>query len=457
MSKPLRLTLVHPCIGRRPGQSYLRTWEMEPLPAAMIAALTPKDVEIRFYDDRIEPIPYDEPTDIVGISVEVYTAKRAYQIASEFRKRGVTVVMGGFHPTLVPDEAAKYAEAVILGEAEDIWAGVLDDFRAGTLKKFYRGERRPSLQRSTPDRSIFAGKRYLPLGLVEAGRGCPFTCDFCAIQSYYKSSYNRRPVGDIIAEMKIIKASGRKLVFFVDDNIIADRPMAIEFLKALAPLKMRWVSQGSINMAADEELLGLLRDAGCMGILVGFESMNAANLKAMGKQVNVTHGNFEKSLAKLHKYNIRVYGTFVFGYDEDTPETFDQSVEFALQSGLYLCGFNHLTPIPGTPLYTRLQQEGRLRYENWWLDDNYSYNKLPFNPKKMTAEAVRENCLRSRKEFYSVPNIIRRSMHPVNRSDFFMFRNFFPLNWLHRHEVDKRDDFPLGDPNWQGPLIEAVR
>jgi radical SAM superfamily enzyme YgiQ (UPF0313 family) len=430
---------------------------MEPLPAAVVAALTPKDVNIRFFDDRIEPIPYDEPTDLVGISVEVYTAKRAYQIASEYRKRGVPVVMGGFHPTLVPDEAAQYAESVVLGEAEDVWAQVIDDYRAGTPRKFYRGESRPLLHRSTPDRSIFAGKRYLPLGLIEAGRGCPFTCDFCAIQSYYKSSYNRRPVDDIVRELQTIKDSGRKLVFFVDDNIISNRPMALEMLRAIAPLKMRWVTQGSINMASDEELLVALRDAGCMGVLIGFESMNPNNLRMMGKQVNVSQGGYEQALAKLHRYGIRVYGTFVFGYDEDTPETFDAAAEFASANGLYLCGFNHLTPIPGTPLYTRLEQEGRLRYKKWWLDNDYSYNKLPFNPKKMTAEAVREHCLRARRKFYSIPNVLRRSMHPVNRSDFFMWRNFFPLNLMHRYEVDKRDHFPLGDPTWAGTLLEANR
>lgn len=457
MARPFRLTLVHPCIGRRPGQTYLRTWEMEPLPPAVIAALTPEDVEIRFHDDRIEPIPYDEPTDLVGISVEVYTAKRAYQIASEFRKRGVPVVMGGFHTTLVPDEAMRYAETVVLGEAEDVWAQVIDDYRHGTPKKSYRGEARPRLHRSTPDRSIFAGKRYLPLGLVEAGRGCPFTCDFCAIQCFYKSSYNRRPVGDIVAELTRIKADGRKLVFFVDDNIIADRPLAIEFLKAIIPLKLRWVSQGSINMANDEELLSLLRESGCMGVLVGFESMNPENLRQMGKQVNIPHGNYANALKRLHAYGLRIYGTFVFGYDDDTPQTYMDAANFALENGLYLCGFNHLTPIPGTPLYSRLENEGRLRYERWWLDDAYTYNKLPFNPMRMTAEEVRENCLKARRHFYSLRNIMRRSMHPVNRSDFFMWRSFFPLNLLHRHEVDKRDDFPLGDPGWRGPLLEATR
>src|SRR6188768_132854 len=160
----MRLTIIHPCIGRRPGQSYIRTWQMEPLPAATLAGLTPKDVEVRFYDDRMETIPFEEPTDLVAISIETYTAKRAYQIASEYRRRGVSVVMGGFHASLCPDEVARHAEAVVVGEAEALWPEVIDDWRHGTPKKVYRQQGRTSLAGARPDRRIFRGKRYLPVG-----------------------------------------------------------------------------------------------------------------------------------------------------------------------------------------------------------------------------------------------------------------------------------------------------
>src|SRR4051794_14435378 len=191
----MRLTLIHPCIGRRAGdRSYIRTWQMEPLPPALIAGITPPDVEVRFYDDRMEDIPFDEPTDLVAISIETYTAKRAYQIASDYRRRGVPVVMGGFHASLCPDEAADYAESVVIGEAEELWPQVLDDARHGTLKKFYRSSSRPRLSGLRPKRSIFAGKRYLPIGLVEAGRGCHFKCDFCAVQTVFSQTQSRRPI-----------------------------------------------------------------------------------------------------------------------------------------------------------------------------------------------------------------------------------------------------------------------
>src|SRR5882757_2301298 len=181
----MKLTLIHPCVGRKAGAKYIRTWQMQALAPATLAGLTPRDVEVKFYDDRMEAIPYDAPTDLVAISVETYTAVRSYQIASEFRRRGVPVVMGGFHPTLVPDETSQYAESIVIGEAEGLWPTVLSDFGAGRLQRVYRQAERPALCGLKPDRSIFAGKRYLPVGLIEAGRGCHYRCEFCAIQSYF--------------------------------------------------------------------------------------------------------------------------------------------------------------------------------------------------------------------------------------------------------------------------------
>jgi radical SAM superfamily enzyme YgiQ (UPF0313 family) len=454
--KQFRLTFVHPCIGRKPGQPYLRTWQMEPLPVAVLAALTPKDVELKFHDDRLEPIPYDEPADLVAISTEVYTAKRAYQIASEYRRRGVPVVMGGFHATLFPEEVQRFAESVVLGEAEDLWAKVIDDYRAGTPRKLYRNGGRPSLDRSTPDRGIYNRKRYLPIGLVEAGRGCKFACEFCAIQSFYHSTYCQRPVAHILRELEEIRDRSR-LIFFVNDNIVSDRAEARELLEALVPLKIRWVSQASINTARDLEFLALLKASGCQGLLIGFESLDPENLRQMGKAVNLAQGDFEQAMANLRKQRIRVYGTFVFGYDNDTPETFERAYEFAVRHGLYLCGFNHLVPMPGTPLYQRLEREGRLLQDAWWLDDAYTYNTVPFRPARMTPEQVRECCLRTRRRFYSLPSALRRACHPSNRSDWMLFKAFFGMNLLHRAEIGKRDSLPLGDRNFRGPLLEAVR
>jgi radical SAM superfamily enzyme YgiQ (UPF0313 family) len=456
-STPLRLTIIHPCIGRRAGdRGYIRTWQMEPLPAATIAGLTPADVDVRFYDDRMETIPIDEPTDLVAISLETYTAKRAYQIASEYRSRGVPVVMGGFHAMLCPDEVAEYADAVVVGEAEEVWGDVIDDARHGTLRKFYRATGRPSLANLRPNRSIFRGKRYLPIGLVEAGRGCHFKCEFCAVTKVFDATQTRRPTDEIIEEIKSIRRDFRRnLFFFVDDNITSNLEQAKAFFRALIPLKIRWVSQSSINAAHDEEFLELLSRSGCMGVLIGFESVNEDNLAAMNKRFNTMRGGFEVAMANLRHHGIRVYGTFIFGYDADTPETFERTVGFAKDHGLYIAAFNHLTPFPGTPLYERLERAGRLRFARWWLDDRYTYNTIPFEPALIGADEMHRLCVKARRQFYSWPSILRRSVMGANRMNGFMFRNFFLINALHRRDVSLRDHFPPGDAACTKSLIKA--
>ncbi len=453
----MKLTIIHPCIGRRAGdRRYIRTWQMEPLPAATLAGLTPAGVTVSFHDDRMEAIPFDAPADLVAISVETYTAKRAYQIATEYRRRGVPVVMGGFHASLCPDEVAEHAEAVVVGEAEGVWAEVVDDFRHGRPRKVYRSAGRPSLAAVSPDRSVFRGKRYLPIGLVEAGRGCHFKCEFCAVTSVFGATQTRRPIDRIVAEVERVRREfGRKLFFFVDDNLTSNLADAKAFYRALIPLKIRWVGQASINAAHDDEFLSLLRASGCMGVLIGFESTDEQTLAAMNKRFNTMRGGYETALANLRRFGIRVYGTFIFGYDRDTPQSFTDTVAFARRHGMYIAAFNHLTPFPGTPLYTRLQAAGRLRFERWWLDDAYRYNTIPFTPTTMPADELQARCVEARRQFYSWPSIARRSVMGPNRRDPFMFRNFFVINALHRGDVSARDRYPLGDAAFRGPVLKA--
>jgi radical SAM superfamily enzyme YgiQ (UPF0313 family) len=428
---------------------------MEPLAPATLAGLTPRDdVEIRFYDDRTERIPFDEPTDLVALSVETYTARRAYEIASEFRRRGVPVVMGGFHPTLVPDEASEYAESIVIGEAEQVWPQVIDDFRNGRLRPVYRQSGRSALTRLRPDRSIFSGKRYLPVGLVEAGRGCHFRCEFCAIQSYFANTQTRRPIDEIVDEVRRIR---KPLIFFVDDNITSNLDEAKAFFRALIPLKIRWVSQASINAAHDEEFLRLIKASGCQGLLIGFESLDPENLRRMRKSFNLMHGGYERALENLRKHRIRLYATFILGYDEDHRDALEETLAFAERHRFYIVAFNHLTPFPGTPLYERLRAEGRLLYEKWWLEPRYRYGMVPFAPRGMTAADVERRCIEARQRFYSYSSILRRSLDfQVNAETLFMWTHFFSINLLFRSEVLQRKGFPLGDEAFTGPLLKAA-
>lgn len=451
----MRLTLIHPCIGRRPGEKYIKAWQMEPLPPATLAGLTPPEVDIRFYDDRMEPIPFDEPTDLVAISVETYTAKRSYQIATEYRRRGVPVVMGGFHATLVPEEVTKYCEALVIGEAENLWAEVLADAARGQLKRVYRSEKRPPLAGLRPDRSIFSGKKYLPIGLVEAGRGCHYKCEFCAVQSYFGATQTRRPIEDILDEIREVKEHGHKLIFFVDDNLTSNLSDAKAFYRALIPLGIKWVGQASIGVAHDDEMLELLVASGCQGVLIGFESLDEANLALMRKRFNTMRGGYEAALANLRRFGIRLYVTFVVGYDADTEASVREAVAFAEKHKFYIAAFNHLTPFPGTPLYTRLKKEGRLLYDAWWLDDDYQYNALPFEPVGMTPEAVQEACVGARARFYRWGSILRRSLDRVNSGNLTMATGFWTINAMLRREVRQRDGYPLGDMTWTGEILEA--
>lgn len=438
----MRLTLVQPAIGHRVGESYIRSWQMEPLPIAVLAGLTGRHIELRFYDDRLETIPFDEPTDAVAIPVETYTARRAYQIALRFRQHGVPVILGGFHPTLMPEEASGFADAVVTGEAEAVWPEVMDDLAHGTLKARYDGGTRLDLSAISVDRGIFRNKRYLPIGLVETGRGCHFPCEFCAIQTFFQRSYRVRPVGDVIRELEGLRAS-RKLFFFVDDNFAGQIDDRRELLSALARLSLRWITQMSIHAAHDESFVRQLARSGCRGVLIGFESLNEANLLLMRKRFNTMRSGYTGALANLRQHGIGVYGTFIFGYEHDTADAFAEAVEFAQAQKMYLAAFNHLTPFPGTPLYRRLQDEGRLRFDAWWLDLRYRYNELPFVPRQLSPEAVTQGCVEARRRFYAWSSILRRSLG--NRGDGFMFRHFFPINALHRNEISLRNGYPLGD------------
>jgi radical SAM superfamily enzyme YgiQ (UPF0313 family) len=438
----MRLTLVYPAVGRKEHRPYVRAWQMQPLSMAVLAGLTPPEVEVRFYDDRMEDISFDEPTDLVAISVETFTALRAYKIARAFRARGVPVVLGGYHVTLLPDEAAREGDAIVIGDAEPIWLQLLDDARRRQLRPVYRGTARRTLAGIRPRREIFAGKSYQNITLVEFARGCNFKCDFCSITAYHNANQNHRPAREVAAEME---ATGSQRFFIVDDNIVSQPARARELCQELIPLGIAWVGQASIHIAQDEELLERMGASGCIGVLIGMESLDPANLRDMGKSWNLSGGSYADSLARFRKHGLAVYGTFVFGYDNDDPDVIRRSVAFAREQKLFLAAFNHLVPFPGTPLYRRLEAEGRLLSPKWWLDPQGRIGDVTFRPKKMSPAELQEQCLSARRQFYRWNSIFERlADRRANARNLMMIGAYFSLNIGAHFDIDLRQGLRLG-------------
>jgi radical SAM superfamily enzyme YgiQ (UPF0313 family) len=438
-----RLLFIMPSVGRKPGQPYVKSWLMEPLPIATLSALTPADkFEKVFADDRLEAIPYEEPFDAVIITTETYTARRAYQIATAFRAKGIPVLLGGFHTTLVPDEAAQYADAILIGEAEGCWGQMLEDLYSNNLSPCYQSSHIHSFAGALPDRSIYHGKKYLDLAMLETSRGCRYDCEFCSISAFFKKQWTIRPLEEVIAE---IKAAGKKRWFFVDDNIGMDPARFEIMLKALIPLNIHWVGQISIEVSQNRSLMKLMKQSGCAGVLIGFESINPSNLDQMGKSINRSVTDYETAIARLRQHGLALYGTFVFGYDGDTAETFEETFQFALRNKLFFAAFNHLVPFPGTPLYQRLQQEDRLLYKKWWLSPDYRFGDVAFRPAKLSPEELSALCQTYRHKFYGLPSVLRRGLdRQANCQSLAMTSLFYAQNFSSKRDIDRRQKLPLG-------------
>lgn len=414
---------------------------MEPLTIARLKALTPPSCETEFFDDRIELIDYNTETDLVALTCEFYTARRVYYIASRFRERNIPTVIGGYHATLCPEEVARNSDSIVLGNAETVWEQILEDYRSGSMRKIYRGE--PVFKNFSVDRSIYGRKKYSALRTLEIGRGCFHNCKFCAISTFYKGKYYRKPIERVV---KDIKNSDGKFFFFSDDNIIADQQYASELFQAITPLKIRWSGQGSLAMAGNPKLLKLMKKSGCDVILIGYESLDQDNLKQMNKSWIGKLGKVDELTRRIHQAGLNIYATFVFGFDCDTEELVDRTLKFALKHRFFFAAFNHLLPIPGTPLHKRLKEEKRLINEEWWLSPDYRYGDFVIRSVGITPEKLSEKCLAARSQFYSLPAILKRSMvllirkpHPL------LFLYFWQINLNLQKEVSGKNGLPIGE------------
>lgn len=350
--------------------------------------------------------------------------------------------MGGFHPSLQPDEALLHCDAVLIGEGEYLWKKIIRDVEKGTLKRKYIQEERIDPADIKVDKSIYKGKKYLDVALVETGRGCQYKCEFCAVTSFFKHRFMRRPIQDIVEE---VKRSKSKRILFVDDNITAHIPSAKALFKALIPLKIEWFSQMSISIAADDELLELMQKSGCIGGLFGFESLNMENLKHMKKPQNLEVLSQDALIEKIYSFGMKIYGSFILGYDEDNAETVNETLDYAMQKGFFVANFYQLTVFPGTDLYSRFQKSGKLLKHKWWLDPDFRYGDIAYEPKKISAAELTKLCHDARQKFYSTNSILNRLLFfKINRKSFTHVFFFLLINFLTQKEVSKRKERKLG-------------
>lgn len=407
--RPLRIALISPKgpLYRRRGGIFKKSLRYQPLTLTTLAALVPSDVsvDLRLFDEGIQDVPEDLEADLVGLTIITGTAIRAYQLADQFRKRGITVVLGGPHVTLIPEDAAPHADSIVTGYAEDTWPQLLRDFSAGRMKPRYDQAADLNLAgRPFPRRELLPARHYLTTSVFEATRGCVHNCDFCVVPTAWGKRPLQKPVEDVIADIR--KQGGRKIIF-VDLNLIAHRGYALRLFAALEPLGVQWYGLATVLLAEDAELLDRAARSGCRGLLMGLESISTTNLRSSQKGFNSPE-RFIHVVEQLHRHGIALQGCFVFGLDDDEPDVFLKTAEFAVQARIDLPRFAIATPFPNTGLYRRLEDEGRILTKNWEL---YDGQHVVFRPMKMSETELLRGTEAAWKHAYSMSAIVRRIRH----------------------------------------------
>lgn len=429
----MKILLIQPATVFKDGHPYKsrRRWIMG-LALPYMAGLTARcGAEVQLVDDRMDEIHYDGDYDLVGLSTAIASAGRAYQIAAEFRKRGTAVVMGGFHPTLLPEECLQHCDAVVEGEAEYVWPELLQNFRDGKMKRRYQADRFHDLHNlALPRWDLLDLKKYLvPYLPLQTTRGCPFKCSFCEVPIFYGGTYRHRPIGEVLEDIKRIPT---RKVQIVDDNITGNREYARELFKAMIPLKVRWSCLWTINTSRDAELLDLAAKAGVYHVNIGIESVSQKSLSSMNKRQNRVD-DYVPMLEALQKRGIFYSLNFLFGLDEDTPEIFAETLEFLKKVRAPMAFFNTVTPREGTPMRSRLIREGRILNP---IADRYLGMECVFTPKHMSPREVEEGVWGCLQKFYSLPNILRRFSTPPYR----YVAQGLPSNLMFWWAIRKRKD-----------------
>jgi len=399
MNKRPRLLLVYPATHKL---GWVRRFQLPSLSLKLVAASTPREWDIVLADELHEEIPFDGAFDAVGITAMTHQAVRAYQVADRFRARGVPVILGGMHATVLPDEALQHADAVVIGEAEPVWARLLADLQAGKLEPRYS---------SIPDgetlvipwarRDILAGKTYLTTQTLQASRGCPYDCPFCTVTPYFGRSFRYRDPEDILAEMRTFD---KKLTVILDDNILGDPERARPILKGMAGLGLRWGGQANLRFAEDPEMVSLLAKSGCIGIFVGLESVDGPHSKHPKTGSRYSQADLIK---RVRDAGIVLEASMIFGFDDHDESVFETTIRYLEECRPSIPTLHILTPYPGTALFRQFDEEGRLLHKEW---QRYDHNQVVFRPKLMTPERLYQGWLAARREVYRWPSVFSRVM-----------------------------------------------
>jgi len=406
----MKILLIMPHPSKR--RSFFSRFNYPSLTLQQVATVTPLEHDVKIVDERYESINFDKKYDLVGISCLTYNSIRGYEIAAIYRRQNVPVVFGGYHASLIPDEVKQHADSVVIGEAELTWPQLLRDFEKGELKPFYRAERLVKPEEIPPARHDIG--IYTPFTeAIQASRGCPTGCEFCAMNIVEGRVFRGRPVDIVVEEMKAIKA---KKIFFADASLTINPKYSKQLFKSIKEVNKNFDCFGNINtIARDDEFLQLAREAGVVKWYLGIESISQANIDQAGKGTNQVD-NYAKAIQKIKDHGMLVAGFFIFGLDHDTTDTFDRTLQAIFDWGLDEASFSIITPYPGTRLFERLESEGRIISHDW---SRYEEGKINIKPKLMSEKELLDGTRRISFEFFSVKNCIKRSfvsnnLNPVN-------------------------------------------
>jgi len=433
-NKKKKILLISPARRRGPNEDFI--FKMAFLNLPYLAAVTPPEYEVEIIDEQYQRIDFDADVWLAALSAQTPIAPRAYEVAQEFKKRGVTTVMGGVHVSTLPEEALMYVDSVIMGEGEFVWSEVLNDLENKRLKQIYRSGTGYDLAGLPwPKRDLLNSRFYIPLTMVETTRGCPHKCDFCGVSRFFGHRYRKRPAEEVISELRSIFKSGlrhrfnrllarmgfdlpyfieRRLVYFIDSNFAADHDYTRKLMDALEEIDLLWWAHATVDIARDEDFLEHMKRSGCIAVNIGFESLSPENLRTMHKSFA---GSFDyaNAIERIHAHGIGIMGTFVAGFDGEDKSIFDRIYEFVLENRLDWALVFIRTPYPGTSLFEELDRSGRLISKEW---EKYDTLNCVYEPIGMTVEEMEKGLRTVWKNIFSLKSMYHRiirypRVHPM--------------------------------------------